>query len=244
MNFNYNYKEEYNRLLSNGYAKNLVIPELLNESDYTIIIVETRKLSHLEFVIRYSLNKLENNFWAVNIYCNLNNYDFIYKMAKGISNKINIFILDMEIKQVSDYNKLLLKKTFWKYIKAKKVLILQEDSLIFRKGIEEYLKYDFIGAPWANGHGKKSTLGFGNGGFSIRNVKLSYNLLHSKYKDKINLKKKINEDIYFSNAFDKFFNENLPTLEIAKSFSIEHIISDNPIGGHQYWICGYIPEFN
>ena len=68
----FNYKEEYNRLLSNGYAKNLVIPELLSESDNTVILVETRKLTHLEFVLRYSLNKLESNFWAVNIYCNLN----------------------------------------------------------------------------------------------------------------------------------------------------------------------------
>jgi hypothetical protein len=239
----FNYKEEYNRLLSNGYTKNLVIPELLSESDNTIILVETRKLTHLEFVLRYSLNKLESNFWAVNIYCNLNNYDFIYRMAKKISDKINIFILDMEIKQVSDYNKLLLKKTFWKYIKAKKILILQEDSLIFRKGIEEYLKYDYIGAPWSNGHGKKSPLGFGNGGFSIRNVELCYKLLHSKYKDQINLKKRINEDIYFSVGFSKFFNENLPTLDIAKEFSVEHVNSNNPIGGHQYWISGYIPEF-
>jgi hypothetical protein len=239
----YNYKEEYNKLLNNGYTKKLIIPELLNQSDNTIIIVETRKLPHLEFVLRYSFDKLENNFWAVNIYCNLNNYDFMCKMASSISDKINIIILDMEIKHVSDYNKLLLKKTFWKYIKAKKILILQEDSLIFRNGVEEYLKYDYIGAPWGNGHGKKTNLGFGNGGFSIRNVELSYKLLNKKYKELIRENKRLNEDIYFSIGFSKFFNENLPTIDIAKEFSVEHIKSDNPLGGHQYWICGYIPEF-
>jgi hypothetical protein len=142
-------------------------------------------------------------------------------------------------------------------------LILQEDALIFRSGIEKYLKYDYIGAPWPLNHHKSSSLGFGSGGFTIRNVDMTLKILDITYQTRISAiknmhtkstdkstssahvhapKHQIPEDVYYSIGFYLLrldlglFHVELPDIDVAQEFAIEHTNHKNPIGGHQYWL--------
>ena len=50
-------------------------------------------------------------------------------------------------------------------------LIVQDDGIIFRKGIETFLKYDYVGAPWSRQDQALIATGctnfVGNGGLSL-----------------------------------------------------------------------------
>ena len=56
---------------------------------------------------------------------------------------------------------------FWKNVKGEKALIFQTDSLLLRSGIDEFLSYDYVGAPWRK---PKENQLVGNGGLSLRTV--------------------------------------------------------------------------
>ena len=44
---------------------------------------------------------------------------------------------------------------------ANKILIFQTDSCLLKEGIDKFIDYDYIGAPWAHYNNE-----VGNGGFS------------------------------------------------------------------------------
>ena len=65
-----------------------------------------------------------------------------------------------------DYSKLLRsKERYWNKIDAEYVLIFQTDSCICRFGIENFLKYDYIGAPYGGNpfQNKNLNIKIGNG---------------------------------------------------------------------------------
>ena len=59
-------------------------------------------------------------------------------------------ISDVKINNANDYNRILTDYTFWADLDYDKVLIFQHDSLLLREGIEDFLQYDYIGAPIKN----------------------------------------------------------------------------------------------
>jgi len=235
----------------------------LDQSPNAIVLFETRELEHLEFTLKYTYSQLQNNFWSAYIFCSPINVDGIKSMLQGYN--VHFVVIDTEfnrkIEDINDYNRLLLSKRLWKYFISQgieKILLFQEDSILFRTGVEDYLQYDYIGAPWNNKkHGKMCPLEYGNGGLTIRNTQLSLKLLQEPYKSRIDVfceskndgknenknEKKINEDKYFSIGFYLLridyglLSIHLPELNIAKEFSIEQVYAENPVGGHQYWIC-------
>lgn len=127
------------------------------------------------------------------------------------------------IKTISDYNKLLTSLTFWKtLILYDRVLIFQHDSALLRKGIEEFLEYDYVGAPWKfQEHG-------GNGGLSIRNPHAMFACIHKQqWNPKLG-----NEDVYFSNLLKDMPEFNLAPREVCSKFSCESIFQLGTIGVH------------
>jgi hypothetical protein len=88
---------------------------------------------------------------------------------------------DPKIKTMADYNALLTSKEFWqKFEKFDRVLIFQHDSKLLRTGIEEFLEWDYVGAPWKfQEHG-------GNGGLSIRNPRTMIEIIERCPYDGIN----------------------------------------------------------
>lgn len=73
------------------------------------------------------------------------------------------------------YSELLKSRAFWDGVPFDKVLIVQDDSAIARKGLEAsgLLEYDYVGAPWEINPALVPYVGsyfVGNGGLSIRSV--------------------------------------------------------------------------
>ena len=123
------------------------------------------------------------------------------------------------------YNNLMLSPQFYKRFSAfDYILIYQLDAFVFSDRLLEFceLGYDYIGAPWALGAGKKNGNWFsvGNGGFSLRRVKSCLKMLSSK---KFNFKD-MGEDFVFAH-FGRFKPKDFkvaPALT-ASRFAVEFL---------------------
>lgn len=147
-------------------------------------------------------------------------YNHLKKLPKGWN--FQIFRPD-SIRSLDDYNKLLTSEEFWNSIKFDKVLITQMDAEILRHGIEQFLQYDYIGAPWKfQGHG-------GNGGFSLRTKKVMLDIIKAFPYEGAGSHGY--EDVYFSNHIDKVGGKLAPRSECEK-FSVETILAFDTFGAH------------
>lgn len=148
-------------------------------------------------------------------------------------------------KSSSTYSKLLLNCAFYErfYPKYSHILIIQLDALLLKcidAKFEEYLAYDYIGAPWnppVRGYkvffkGMSAIKRFlepkellvGNGGFSLRNVSAIIALLkkHAMASKIWNT----GEDVFFSYYGLLDNNFKIPNKEVAHSFAIEKKIEE------------------
>ena len=152
------------------------------------------------------------------------------------------------LKSLKDYNHFIIYKLH-KYIESSHTLLVQWDGFIIneKKWDEEFLNYDYIGAPFIprakNLNYSRDKFGdfysIGNGGFSLR----SLNLLKaaSKYKLKDDKSQTHNhEDGFFSVYHRKFLESKglkWAPFSIAKKFAIESPLTfkeffDLPFGFH------------
>jgi len=123
------------------------------------------------------------------------------------------------IKTPMVYNNILTNPNFWRGCVYDRVLIFQHDSGLLRDGIEDFLRWDFIGAPI------KNIPDCMNGGLSLRNPKVMYDIcVNHPYQG---MAVDGNEDIYFCKHI-----KYKPTKEIAQSFSVETEFALGSLGYH------------
>lgn len=146
-------------------------------------------------------------------------YEKIWKdHAKFLPDHIRY--IDTTVNSVEEYNKRLTSKEFWEDIDEENILIIQHDSALLRSGIEEFYKWDYVGAPWTfQQHG-------GNGGLSFRKKSAMIECIEKVPYNGID-----NEDIYFSNAL-KTLGKNLAPREACEQFSCEAIFKLGTLGYH------------
>ncbi len=127
------------------------------------------------------------------------------------------------VSNLGDYNKLLTSKEFWDKIPFDKVLVTQMDAEMLRSGIEEFLEYDYVGAPWKfQEHG-------GNGGFSLRSKNVMLDIIE-KYPYQ-GAGSHGYEDVYFSNHIEKVGGKLAPRV-VCEKFSCESIFELGTLGAH------------
>lgn len=122
----------------------------------------------------------------------------------------------------AEYNRLLTSKRLWRNL-SEKVLIFQHDSMLLREGIEEFLEWDFIGAPI------KNIPGCMNGGLSIRDSKSMLRVIDNIPYQGAQISG--NEDIYFVNGLRQLSGW-LPNEDEAQKFSVETSFALGSIGYH------------
>lgn len=139
-------------------------------------------------------------------------------------------------------------KDLWRYIDTPHYLIVQPDGYIINPEAwdDEWLNYDYIGAPWDDPvmKDKNGNFGIGNGGFCLRSKSLSEFV--SKKNMFVPLPLVFNEDGYYSNKLNHESHLKYPSVEEALKFSQEEIIDKNnkPFGIHgapnstayRYWV--------
>ena len=211
-------------------------------SNFEAVFLEFRWFKHIEFIIRNAIIKL-GPLWSQTIVCGNENYENMKNMCDKINPNIKIIKLPIDGLDPMDregrnpktsYNGLLTSEDFWNLFTGVKILIHQEDSCIFRDDIEQFLHFDYIGAPWNPDIGWVQQSGLkiaaGNGGFSLRNKNVMLNVIQNFDRDP-----QENEDVYFSRMIQDHNLGTFPTLEEAWNFSSEGIINRNSFGGHCYF---------
>ena len=215
---------------------------------YTAIIIEPRCHPAFELVLRNYINNLDNR-WRIIIFHGILNKDYILNIIKNnyiYENRKRIKLIKLNIKNLSinEYSMILMHENIYKYIPTEIFLIFQTDTLIsekYKNIIYDFIKYDYVGAPWRNGN-------IGNGGLSLRRKSKMIEIIRNK-KNKFRLPNiYYNEDDYFS----YYNNIYKPNFNKARYFSIELVNNKYSFGIHKTWehlnkneiykISKYIPE--
>lgn len=212
------------------------------------VLIEYRKLPHMEFIIRNTILMLDDE-WSHTVVCGYTNHNWMKELCDKISKNIRVIVTKHNKMDRNTYSMMLTKKSFWEMFHGEKLLIYQEDSCIFHNNYQEFLKYDYIGAPWKSNSVFNSYKLVGNGGFSLRTKKIMIDICerfpiekHKKSNLSICGTKKWNshllpEDRYFSEVMIQEKIGNLSSYEDAIKFSEEMKKSEESFGGHQFWLA-------
>lgn len=227
------------------YIKNIPLCEILEKSEYESVLIEYRCFPHLEFIIRNNILKLGSK-WAHTVICGNSNYGYILEMCQSISPKIRVVKTPPDNLEPSSYSKMLSSLEFWNLLHGKKILINQEDSIIFKNNIDDFLYFDYVGAPWeVNTNDNKS--GVGNGGISLRSKSVMIKIINSIRIEDTQYNSSTWTYIKNTNSFvppeDVYFTKNMEDLNIgiladrnnASKFSTESIKNVNSLAGHNFW---------
>lgn len=114
---------------------------------------------------------------------------------------------------------------------AEHLLVFQPDSIFCTKApttLNDFIQYDYIGAPWST----KSTYG-GNGGLSLRRVSSILKVLGEERRKSGDGQL---EDLWLSNRLNKLQGSKMADANVSKSFSVESVWDDAPLGYHIGWL--------
>jgi hypothetical protein len=172
----------------------------------------------------YFLNENNSSIkWGLQVFHGIDNQEFIYDILKDIE---NVKYVNTGVKDFTkiEYNQYIKSNDFWSLVEGEKILTFQLDTLLLRFGIDEFLKYDYIGAPWSK---PKENRFIGNGGLSLRtkDVMLEITKKHKEYEPRW-------EDIFFVKWLDEYNLHNLPDIETAMKFSTETLFHPDTFGLH------------
>jgi len=228
------------------YLRNVHLIDFMESSDYESVFIEYRCLPHCEFLIRNAILKLGEK-WCHTIICGKLNYEYMVQLCSTISHKIKVIQTNYDNLTPSEYSLFLSTLDFWNLLHGKKILIYQEDSLIFNHNIDDFLKWDYIGAPWSEWQNDNRS-GVGNGGISLRTKDIMVQIIntisiHSTVYNSSTLDYIRNtnstvppEDVYFTKNMEDLNIGLLADRVSASYFSTECILNENSFAGHNFWI--------
>jgi hypothetical protein len=194
------------------------------ETKHYAVIVEpridgnfyNRILNHLYFLN----NSTSDIKWGLQILHGKNNEEYVKYITKDIENVVYTKI-DIENFTKIEYNNFVKDVKFWESVVGEKILMFQTDSLLLRNGIDDFLSYDYIGAPWTK---PKENSFIGNGGLSLRTKEVMLEISKNHTDNQPDW-----EDIFFVKHLKKY---NTPNIETAMRFSVEDVFYPTPIGLH------------
>lgn len=151
---------------------------------------------------------------------------------------------------IEDYNELLKSPGLWERIDARKCLIVQDDGMLVRPGVQERFmdRYDYVGAPWLSGQIALERVTnpelVGNGGLSVRTTQAMLDVarkgrstLH-EHDLFINGAQSCPEDVYFSGGVHSLRESKgyvVADRRAACAFSSEQVIEKESVGFHKPW---------
>ena len=227
------------------YIRNIDLPIITKNNPLEAVLIEYRCFPHMEFLIRNAMIKLGDK-WSHTVVCGNLNYDFMVTMCANISPEITIIKTDYDNLNQSTYSVLLASKSFWEMFVGEKILLYQEDSCIFKSNIDDFLQWDYIGAPWLKTQNDTPNC-VGNGGFSLRTRQCMIDVIDRVSIYDTNMASSTSdyirnngmtvcpEDVYFSKNMQDYGIGRVADWDSAFAFSSETVYNGDSFGGHCIW---------
>lgn len=212
---------------------------------YTAVIVEGRV--HFAFgpVCRKTMWHLGRG-WSLHVFHSQLNGPFVKQVLRGVQ-PVVFQELTTQLIDIAYYNQMLKSTWFWQQFQAEKVLIFQVDTLLLRPGIEEFLHYDYIGAPWHAFNQRwtgwlRDVLpdGVGNGGFSFRSVNASLAVVR-QYGNSSPTNEQ--EDVFFAQGMRRLgylVADRIASYRFCLEVPCQDLLEDNFLALHATW--SYAPR--
>lgn len=211
---------------------------------YCVFTVDNRENILSILSVLFTMINL-NNEWTCKIYTSSSALNYYEKYLSNCADVIDVELLNSKF-HIDIYNKLLTSVELWESLEDyTKCLIIQDDGILLRKGIDKFLSYDYVGAPWAEAIGNeylKNNVNndmVGNGGFSLRTISKMKEIVEKYIKEKKTLfYQNLNntpEDVYFCKYLKLNKDNKMPTAHDASYFSSEEIINPTSLGIHKLW---------
>ena len=222
------------------------IPILPIVSEFEAVFIEYNILPHVEFIIRNAIFRLGNK-WSFTVICGNLNFEFMSKLCNSISSSIHVIQTNYDTMNETQYNRLLSSAYFWNLLNGEKILIYKKDSFIFKNNINDFLRWDYISAPFPKNQ-KNTPANTGNGGFSLRTKRMMLEVIHQRDINQVQfdivvLKYMIRygvgcppEDLYFSKMIKELQLGNVADNNTSTFFSSNFLFNKDSLGGYKFWI--------
>lgn len=220
-------KEYFERFLQYGWKPNFDIHPA--EAPLEMVLIEPRDHRYLKEVLE-NMSCLVPNA-ALTIFHSEENAKAIEAIvyADGVNDVKTFPVLPSNLTR-DEYSVLMTSQHLWKNFTAPKVLLFQLDSGLRYNNLLRFMQYDYIGAPWNWLIAGDPRISVGNGGFSLRNTNMMYDICN-QYS--FNIQNDIAEDVFFAKYLIDYDKSVLPSKEIARMFSVEHVPFGDPMAFHQ-----------
>jgi hypothetical protein len=183
------------------------------------IILESRPFFFLPSVVRNTMFFLGEK-WNLYILCGEPNERFVSSFVEGWD--VNVIQLHGLVHLASQqYSQIMTSKDYWELFSEEKLVIFQTDSILCGPHIEEFIDYDFVGAPC----GRFDEGYIANGGFSLRSRSKTLACL-----DRVPYRGEP-EDVYFTAAMRQI-GARVPDFATTCRFAVESIYTEHPVGVH------------
>ena len=197
------------------------------------VFIEFRdSFPHIEFIVRNAIMKLGSE-WSFTIICGNSNYQSLISICNDITENIKVVKTEYNNMTISQYSDFLKTVDFWELIHGDKVLIFQEDSFIFNHNIDDFIEYDYIGAPWCD---EVLPINVGNGGLSLRSKQIMIDVIKHLEKENVDENEELSEDVFFSKHMQRLRIGKVANCNVSSKFSSELIYNPDSFGGHQFWL--------
>ena len=196
--------------------------------DVTLLAVSSIEIDHTQDSLKISSYEIE--FASIK---------FLTSKTPKITFPEIKYVKIPEIVNINGYNKIIIDDLY-KYFDTSHCLIVQSDSFVVNpiEWTDEFLKYDYIGAPWTKTINPKKDLHIdlkknrvGNGGFSLRSKKLALITKDVNYS-KLNFPSLTEDVVTCHYLYEDLINKGISfaPIELASKFSLEHIETNKEFG--------------
>jgi hypothetical protein len=228
----------------NDFRK-LKVPELKLNLNKEAVFIEYRILPHIKVLLRNMIYNLGDS-WSYTIVCGNKNFTYMKEICDEISSNIKIINTKFDNLNQNEYNNMLCTIKFWDSFVGEKILIYQEDTCIFRKDIEQFLEFDYVGGAFALD--SVSPINVGNGGFSLRTKSVMKKVIESVppkefvckcgFSDHYKIMSKLElypEDNYYPQVMQELKIGKVAPYDMCKKFSSEQVFTEDCLGMHCMW---------
>ena len=188
-------------------------------------IIEPRRHSALEHVVR-NVSHFLGSDWQLQIFHGTANASYVKGLfSPGELERIQFVSLQVDNLSRDAYSELLCSHWLWTRVAAETTLLFQTDVLLCGGGIERFVGWDYIGAPWDTREAwcrdHEWLHHAGNGGLTVRSRSGALVAL-----DAIEYSCGAPEDLYFVDAIPRI-GRSLAPRSVARRFSVESPLAED-----------------